>query len=202
MFSSKRRFNYANVTATLALVFSMSGGALAAKHYLITSTKQIKPSVLKKLTGKTGKTGAAGAPGATGKEGQRGKEGPAGQSALAPLPSGASESGAYGAFTLTGGAGVFIKDSVTFPVPLPSRIPLSNIVWTTSTATHCSGPGSASPGYLCIYSAHHIDIEGPEFLNPETSTTKHETGLFGVMIEWETDSTPSYDNGTFTVTAP
>lgn len=80
MFSSKRRFNYANVTATLALVFSMSGGALAAKHYLITSTKQIKPSVLKKLTGKTGKTGPAGAPGATGKAGTNGNEGPRGPS--------------------------------------------------------------------------------------------------------------------------
>jgi len=47
----RRRFSYANVAATLALVFSMSGGALAANHYLINSTKQIKPSVLKKLKG-------------------------------------------------------------------------------------------------------------------------------------------------------
>ena len=50
----RRRLSYANVTATLALVFAMSGGALAANHYLITSTKQINPKVLKKLTGKTG----------------------------------------------------------------------------------------------------------------------------------------------------
>jgi hypothetical protein len=80
MFKSKRMFSYANVAATLALVFSMSGGALAAKHYLITSTKQIKPSVLKKLKGNAGKTGATGAPGATGKEGSPGKEGPQGPS--------------------------------------------------------------------------------------------------------------------------
>jgi hypothetical protein len=40
------RFTYANVAATLALVFSMSGGALAASHYLITSKKQIAPKVL------------------------------------------------------------------------------------------------------------------------------------------------------------
>ena len=57
----RRRLSYANVTATLALVFAMSGGAMAANHYLITSTKQINPKVLKKLTGKTGKTGATGA---------------------------------------------------------------------------------------------------------------------------------------------
>jgi hypothetical protein len=75
-------FNYANITATLALVFAMSGGALAANHYLIHSTKQISPKVLKKLkgrTGKTGKTGATGATGATGKQGAQGKEGAGGK---------------------------------------------------------------------------------------------------------------------------
>ena len=80
----RKRLSYANVAATLALVFSMTGGAMAANHYLISSTKQIKPSILKKLkgnTGKTGKTGAAGGPGtpgAQGKEGPQGKEGAAG----------------------------------------------------------------------------------------------------------------------------
>src|SRR5438876_8031642 len=50
MFSFARmRLTYANVAATLALVFSMTGGALAAKHYLINSTSQINPKVLKKL---------------------------------------------------------------------------------------------------------------------------------------------------------
>jgi hypothetical protein len=68
----RRRFSYANVAATLALVLSMSGGALAANHYLIHSTKQISPKVLKKLKGRTGKTGKTGA---TGKEGPQGKEG-------------------------------------------------------------------------------------------------------------------------------
>src|SRR6266550_3739047 len=82
--SPRRHLTYANVTATLALVFAMSGGALAAKHYLINSTKQISPKVLKALKGKSGKAGATGkegpagkdgAPGATGKEGLRGAEG-------------------------------------------------------------------------------------------------------------------------------
>jgi len=72
----RRHLNYANVVATLALVFAMSGGALAAKHYLINSTKQINPKVLKKLKGNAGKTGATGATGAPGKEGPAGKEGP------------------------------------------------------------------------------------------------------------------------------
>lgn len=75
----RRHLNYANVIATFALVFAMSGGALAAHHYLINSTKQIRPSVLKKLKGNTGKTGKTGATGLQGKEGTQGKEGAPGK---------------------------------------------------------------------------------------------------------------------------
>jgi hypothetical protein len=71
----RHRLSYANVAATLALVFSMTGGALAAGHYLITSTKQISPKVLKKLTGAPGKTGPVGPAGAGGAAGAVGKEG-------------------------------------------------------------------------------------------------------------------------------
>ncbi|HTQ68450.1 MAG TPA: hypothetical protein VMI13_07135 [Solirubrobacteraceae bacterium] len=45
----RRNLTYANVTATLALVFAMSGGALAAKHYLVNSTKQLNPRVIHSL---------------------------------------------------------------------------------------------------------------------------------------------------------
>jgi hypothetical protein len=74
----RSRLTYANVVATLALVFAMSGGALAATHYLITSKKQISPKVLKELKGGNGAAGAAGAVGAAGapgKEGAAGKDG-------------------------------------------------------------------------------------------------------------------------------
>ncbi len=74
----RRHLNYANVVATFALVFAMSGGALAANHYLINSTKQFSPKVLKKLTGKAGPKGSTGATGAQGSQGQAGKEGTAG----------------------------------------------------------------------------------------------------------------------------
>jgi hypothetical protein len=70
-----KRISYANVAATLALVLSMSGGAFAAGHYLISSTKQISPKVLKKLKGRTGKQGV---PGATGEKGLQGERGLAG----------------------------------------------------------------------------------------------------------------------------
>ena len=71
MKSIRRHFSYANVVATLALLFAMSGGALAAKHYLINSTKQINPKVLKKLKGNAGSRGRSGAPGAAGVAGPR-----------------------------------------------------------------------------------------------------------------------------------
>jgi hypothetical protein len=75
----KPKLSYANVAATLALFFSMTGGALAAHHYLITSTKQISPKVIKVLRGKTGPTGPQGILGKDGVAGKEGKEGPKGE---------------------------------------------------------------------------------------------------------------------------
>jgi hypothetical protein len=79
MFSSLRRHvSYANIVATMALVFAMGGTAIAAKHYLISSTSQISPQVLKALELKIAsrvKRGAAGREGAPGKEGAPGREG-------------------------------------------------------------------------------------------------------------------------------
>jgi hypothetical protein len=76
--SIRRHLSYANVAATLALVFSMSGGALAAKHYLINSTGQINPKVLKKLRGRAGPPGLTGIEGPTGPSGLAGAPGPPG----------------------------------------------------------------------------------------------------------------------------
>lgn len=74
----RRPITYANVAATLALVFSMTGGAIAASRYLVNSTKQISPKVLEKLRGHNGRSGAKGATGPIGPAGPTGKEGPQG----------------------------------------------------------------------------------------------------------------------------
>ncbi len=71
----RKRVTFANVILTFALVFAFTGGAFAAGKYLITSTKQISPKVLKSLTGKPGKNGAPGAPGAQGPQGAPGAPG-------------------------------------------------------------------------------------------------------------------------------
>ena len=102
MFSAIRRrvrVNPATVIASLALVFAMTGGAYAAKKYLITSTKQISPSVLKSLQGKAGPVGAAGAAGA------QGPAGPAGSAGAQGSPGPKGDTGAPGAKGATGATG-------------------------------------------------------------------------------------------------
>jgi hypothetical protein len=84
-----RRPSPALILAIVALVLALTGSAIAAKRYLITSTKQISPAALKELAklsggggtgavGATGPAGATGAPGATGGAGETGAAGPTG----------------------------------------------------------------------------------------------------------------------------
>jgi hypothetical protein len=79
----RRRVTFANVAMTVALVFAMSGGAFAAGKFLITSTKQIKPSVLASLKGKAGAAGANGAQGPAGPAGATGLAGATGPAGAA-----------------------------------------------------------------------------------------------------------------------
>src|SRR3954447_10583965 len=98
---SKRLPSPSMLIALAALVMATTGSAIAAKHYLITSTKQIKPSVLTKLKGKPGPRGligpqgvqgSTGAAGAAGTNGTTGSVGPAGLGVTADqtLPSGST----------------------------------------------------------------------------------------------------------------
>jgi hypothetical protein len=108
MFRALRKrmhFSPATAIATLALVFAMTGGAYAANKYLITSTKQISPKVLKSLKGKNGTNGANGAPGAAGPAGPGGPQGPggaAGAKGETGAPGAKGENGAPGATGATG----------------------------------------------------------------------------------------------------
>jgi hypothetical protein len=78
-----RRPSPATVLSSLALFFTFGGTAIAARHYLITSTSQIKPSVLHRLHGAVGARGAAGPQGTPGSQGPAGSPGPPGAAATA-----------------------------------------------------------------------------------------------------------------------
>jgi hypothetical protein len=144
MFSAiGKRVTFANVAMTLALVFAMTGGALAAGKFIITSTKQVSPKVLKQLQGKAGKAGPAGAQGpagpggpqgpagANGKDGApgpEGKQGPAGSKGepgeagttgfTETLPEGKSERGSWAVFDKTTIEGQEEGVSISFTIPL------------------------------------------------------------------------------------
>jgi hypothetical protein len=90
-----RRPAPATLLSALALFFALGGSAIAAHHYLITSTAQIKPSILHQLHGNTGPQGATGPQGPAGSQGPAGAAGPQG-------PPGASATALWAAVSSTG----------------------------------------------------------------------------------------------------
>jgi hypothetical protein len=72
---TRRRLTPSMVIAMAALVAALTGSAIAAKRFLITSTKQIAPSVLAQLKGNAGPAGPQGDPGAAGAKGDAGAAG-------------------------------------------------------------------------------------------------------------------------------
>jgi hypothetical protein len=162
MFSAIRKrlhVSPATVIASLALVFAMTGGAYAASKYLITSTKQISPKVLKSLKGANGKTGAAGPtgpagaagagtagaqgpqgaagakgePGAAGAPGTNGKDGTTGFTET--LPSGKTETGTW-SFSAPVEGGVFVPISFNIPLEGPLNQAHTHYILTNGKEQH------------------------------------------------------------------
>jgi hypothetical protein len=119
MRAARRRYlNPTSLVAIAALVLALSGGAWAAQRYLITSTKQISPKVLKALKGKRGANGVNGAPGPAGAQGPQGPKGPAGTPGTAGVK---GETGVPGAEGKEGKAGKEGKEGKSgFTETLPS----------------------------------------------------------------------------------
>jgi hypothetical protein len=165
----RMRFNVTTLVAVLALVFAMTGGAYAANRYLITSTKQISPKVLKSLKGAAGANGASGATGPAGPAGPGGPQGPAGAQgpggpggpAGAPgkegppgkdgkngatgftktLPTGATETGSWAVHIAAEGEQPLL--SLSFAIPLAKELEGAqvHVVGKAGNGTTC--PGSA-----------------------------------------------------------
>jgi hypothetical protein len=108
----RKRMSYANVAATLALVLAVTGGSAYAASYVITSTSQIKPSVLASLRGDRGPTGPTGKAGKDGVTGATGATGTAGTNGVTGATGVTGTTGATGATGTTGTTG---NDGATGP---------------------------------------------------------------------------------------
>jgi hypothetical protein len=159
MFSIRSRFTYSNVVATLALVFAMSGGALAASKYLITSMKQIKPSVLSSLKGKAGANGTQGPAGAAGLAGPAGGVGPQGAPGTPGTPGGPGpegKEGKAGKNGTNGKEGSPWTDGGTLPVGSTETG-----VWSMSEIPSGTTPGTLKPMILRAVISFPIPLAKP-----------------------------------------
>ena len=172
----RSRLTYTNLAVTLALFFALSGGAMAAGHYLITSTKQISPKVLKALKGAPGPSGAAGAAGAAGAQGPAGPggakgetgavgaqgptgptgpQGPAGTTGFVKtLPKGETERGVWNISGNASAEGGLVAGSVSYAFALKTAPVKHYIRVGEALPAGCTGsveaPG-AEGGNLCVF---------------------------------------------------
>lgn len=126
------------------------------------------------------------------------------------LPSGKTEVGDWGFTNVSAGAdlaGSAGRPVLTFPIPLAAGLDENHTIYVSgSSATHCSGAGSADPGYLCVYENNNDNANAPDngnIFNPELAEGPGGTGKYGWSIFLHTTSTGSWwVSGTYAVTAP
>jgi hypothetical protein len=138
------------VVACLALFVASTGTSIAAKHYLITSTKQIKPSVLKKLKGNRGPRGYHGADGSLGPRGLQGAQGLQGAKGDTGAEGEQGSDGIVETLTFSGGSTTpsvsglyFVGNTATVTLAEPQRI--------TGTASTTLSKGGATYGDFFDY---------------------------------------------------
>jgi|SRR5215218_3454821 len=210
----RNRIGVPGIISVVALVFAMAGGAYAAKKYVITSTSQIKPSVLKALKGQAGPAGAPGAPGAAGAKGDRGEVGANGTNgtngtngvdgspwtAGGTLPGNATETGVWGAGFRA--AGLYL-DPISFQIPL-EEAPKAVLVAAGASKPGCpgieDGAPTAEPGTLCIYQTVETKGTAQATLKP-TAAEEPGTGPSGTLVFVECTEDECSTFGVWAVTA-
>jgi hypothetical protein len=208
--ATRRRLTPTVALAAVVLAVALgTGSAYAAKHYLLSSTKQIKPSLLKTLRGRagaTGRSGQTGASGPTGASGQTGASGPAGP-LLTTLPSGASETGAWIVAGSATGSEDLVSTSISFPIALASA-PAASVIAVGGPAT-AACPGSASapaaaPGNFCVYEGTATDISEVVVFDTRSNSIANSAGPTGAGLESRSDAfTGSFvATGTWAVSGP
>lgn len=185
----RRHLTYANVVATLALVFAVGGGtAVAAK--VITGkqikngsigTKDLSAKARKALKGQKGAKGAAGARGAQGAPGAAGAAGASGAngatgargfSSWHPIPSGQLVTGVE-RFDVEGGrASSDFHFTINLPGVAPAELDNEAVNFAPggnagavgdadSTCTGTAAAPTAPPGKMCLYLVVHAGIAAP-----------------------------------------
>ncbi len=98
-----------------------------------------------------------------------------------------------------------VFEAVTFPVPLKEGIPSSNVIYTPSETpvAHCSGPGHADKGFLCIYVDAKGKVKSESVGNFEGGGGFYPgTGRFGFAAFWVVkENGEAWADGAWTVTA-
>jgi hypothetical protein len=170
------------LVAYLALFIVLGGGtAFAAKHYLITSTRQIKPNVLRALHGATGATGPV----------------------LTVLSPGETETGSYDAEGTATAIGDLASASISFAIPLASS-PTPTIV-TSGTTAACLGSvtaPTAAPGQLCIYEGGGENIGEIGAHDPVNGNGGSASPYGAGLVVDSSGMGNFYSDGTWAVTAP
>jgi hypothetical protein len=182
--------------AQATVLCQSKAGALFARTACKKKETVVDPAAL----GLRGAKGDKGDPGTSGTNGTNGTPG-----TLTVLPSGQSESGMFSA----GGANPteaddYIGAGITFPQPLAQPIADANIIDVQgdpgTTAPHCSGPGHADPGYLCLYNTVVFHVEPGYGYSDDVGYFS--TPSVGVVLYWHVNGTDAYVGGKYTVTAP
>jgi hypothetical protein len=168
-----RRFGIPGVIAVVALIFAMSGGAIAARDYLGGTSSQKHQKPRRGPRGPQGIQGPQGPPG-QGLPGPQGPEGPAGQKgpegspwvAGGTLPSGKTESGTWIAAVFEvepgkseGGAAISFGIRLLLP---PEVHWIAEGEEGNEHATECPGTVAlprAAKGNLCLYTAEDQGLE-------------------------------------------
>ncbi|HWX88373.1 MAG TPA: hypothetical protein VNX67_09375 [Solirubrobacteraceae bacterium] len=160
--------------ALLALFIALGGSAVAANHYLINSTAQINPKILKKLrgdigpagtNGSNGTAGAAGATGPQGPAGEKGETGPKGATGLKgePGPKGEAGTAAAGLNDSAAGPVALTKATETTVATLPS-LPVGNYLINAKVVLQNSAEAEESVTNTCylVAGGKHIDEAGAD----------------------------------------
>jgi hypothetical protein len=205
----RRNLSPSTAIAVVALVFAMTGGAIAAKDSATGSAEASKQGQRGKQgprgpKGKQGPQGLAGPQGPTGPQGATGPQGPKGDTGSPWTAGGFLPSGVSLAGTWIAGAGSevipgkgFGAASISFGLPLqapPAVVIVKKDQEGIEHATEC--PGSvfapkAAKGTLCLYTAAD---GGLEFQSAVPAP-------FGAIVNYM--GTPGTGNGgTWAVTAP